>query len=153
MVVNVLRSDMFNSLPVDVKAMFPVLEDPQLGPVPNIFTGHIAEMGANVSFPAISVSSRGAAEALTRGRYRHITAEVDYWSGAGQTQNLDGRKIVSILYEYSFQALQDKNFSSDNVLIKRCYEIERSDTMFEPTDKLYHINNVYRIEALSSSWY
>jgi len=148
-----LRNLAYPSLPQDVQNLFPRYQDPIDGDVPNILEGHLSELGANANFPLITVSSSGALEGLTRGTYRHLQVFVDYWVSAAQTQNLDGRNVVSQLYEYASKVLQDGNMSGGGVAIKRCYETENSDVLFQAAEKLYHIATVYRVEAIAASWY
>lgn len=144
---------MFPSLPDDVKALFAQYSDPVDGDVPNIIEGHLSELGANATFPIITVSSSGALEGLTRGTYRHLQVLVDFWVSAGQTQNLDGRNVVSLLYEFASRVLQDANLSGNGLAVQRCYEVENSDVMYEGATKLYHIAAIYRLEGISSNWY
>lgn len=144
---------MFPTLPQDVQKIFPQIEDTLLGEGPNIRIGHLSEFGTNPVFPLISVFSEGSLEPLTRGRFRHIIASVDYWTGAAQTGNVDGRRIIAILYQYSNSALQDANFSGGGIAVQRCFETRASDVMFEPATKLYHIANAYQVEAVAKVWY
>lgn len=152
-VAYVLRNGMFPSLPPDVQALFPQADDPLLGTGPNIRIGHLSELGMNPGFPAITVFCEGALEGLTRRTYRHLTANVDYWTSADLAGNIDGRRLVALLYEYGNNFLQDANFSGSGLAVHRCFEIRASDIMFETTTKLYHIANAYRVEAISSKWY
>lgn len=148
-----LRGPVFQSLPQDAQEEFPQYQDPVDGSVPNMVEGHLSELGANATFPIITVTSSGALEGLTRGTYRHLQVFVDYWVSAGQTQNLDGRTLVSLLYEYASRLLQDANLSGNGVAIQRCYEMENSDVLYQPAEKIYHIASIYRVEAIASAWY
>jgi len=152
----VLQQAMFPKLPQDVQALFPIVDDPLLGnDIPNILIGHLSEQGANPAFPMITVTSEGALEGLTRRTYRHLDMVIDYWVSAGQSPNPGGRRIVSLLYEYSSQLLQDQNFSGGGLCIQRCYETRCSDVLFQAPEKLYHISNAYRVEAIADAnvWY
>lgn len=152
-----LRAGMFPLLPPDLQKMFPRFSDPVLGDGPNIVSGHLSEMGTGAAFPMVTVSSSGSLEPLTRGTYRHLSMYVDYWSSAKQAQDPDARRIVQIMYNYGSKALQDVNFSTNvgkvALAIKRCYEIDCSDVLFEQTSKLYHVAEVFRVEASADSWY
>jgi len=144
---------MFPTLPTDTQQLFPQVDDTLLGRGPNIRIGHLSEFGANPGFPLISVFSEGTLEPLTRGRFRHITASVDYWTSAAEAGNVDGRRIVAVLYQYSSKVLEDANFSGNGIAVQRCFETRASDVMFEPATKLYHIANAYQVEAVAKVWY
>lgn len=151
-VVTHLRANMFPTLPAGVQALFPIVPiDQTLGSGPNIIVGPIAEKGVGIAFPCIAAWTKGALEGLTRRRYVHFTLFVDFWV---QSPGPDGRRILGILYEYTSRALQDVNWSGDQISIKRCFETEKSDVMFEAPEKLYHLSNLYRVEAIGQgSWY
>lgn len=144
---------MYPKLPPDVQKMFSQVNDTLLGNGPNIRLGHLSELGANPGFPIITVFSEGTLEPLTRGRYRHLTVSVDHWTSAAQAGNADGRRLVSLLYQYSSQTLQDSNFSGNGIAIQRFFESRASDPIFEPATKLYHILTTYTCEAIASVWY
>ena len=149
--LDVLRTDVFDSLPDHIKKLFSkVLTD--TGEVPNIIIGLPLEQGANVAYPLISVYSKGAAEGLV-GVFRHVDLYLDFWGAGFQAVNVEGRTVVAILYEYTRRQFQDKNWSKNGVLIKRSYETSRSEVLFEPDQKIYHIDNTFRVEALSQTWY
>ena len=159
--VTTLRNSMFPLLPQQIRDMFPKILDPlvdQTEKVPNIVVGQYQDFGANAGLPMIAVNCEGASEGIVN-VYRHITMHVDIWVGANQSPNVDARRIASIIYEYVFRSLQNVNWSSklvdgiSAVQIERCYELERSAILFEPTNKIYHIANSYRVEALSQTWY
>jgi hypothetical protein len=155
--IRILRNAMFPALPQDLQALFPKVQDPfappnNQEPVPNIMPGEYEDYGANAGAILITVYSYGPTEPITR-VYRHLTLVVDIWVSAAQASNVDGRRIVEILYEYVRRTLQETNWSGQLVQIERSYEIERSKVMFEPTNKIYHIANLYRVEALSQTWY
>ena len=149
--LDVLRTDVFDSLPDHIKKLFSkILTD--TGEVPNIIIGLPLEQGANVAYPLISVYSKGAAEGLV-GVYRHVDLYLDFWVSGLQAVNVEGRTVVAILYEYTRRQFQDKNWSKNGVLIKRSYETSRSEVLFEPDQKIYHITSTFRVEALSQTWY
>lgn len=155
--VNTLRATMFNNLPEDIQAMFPLVQDPYAkipgSQVPNIMPGEYQDWSANAGTILITVHSAGELESLTT-VYRHLVLYVDLWVSSAQSPNVEGRRIVDILYEYVQRALQETNWSGDLISIQRSYEIERSEVMFEPTNKIYHISNQYRVEAVTSNgWY
>jgi len=154
-VANVLRTAMFNALPDDIQQLFPQVNDPLLGEGPNIRVGHISEFGMNPGFPLVSVFSDGALEGLTARKWRHLTVNIDHWTSAAEAGNVDARGIIRTLYEFTSEFLQDRNFSGGGLVIQRCYEIRASDIMFQAPEKLYHIANAYRVEAISNSgaWY
>jgi hypothetical protein len=143
---------MFPSLPADVQAMFATVQDSLLGPGPNIRVGHLSEFGINPAMPCITVFSEGNLEGLTRGTYRHTTVTVDYWTG-GNPGNSEGRRLVSLLYQYGSKFLQDANISGNGLSVQRFYETRASDPVFEPTTKFYHIANSYTLEGIASRWY
>ena len=149
--VEVLRTDVFDSLPDHIKKLFPKALA-ETGEVQNMIIGLPLEQGANVAYPLISVYSKGAAEGLV-GVFRHVDLYLDFWVSGFQAANVEGRTVVAILYEYTRRQFQDKNWSKNGVLIKRSYETSRSEVLFEPDQKIYHIANTYRVEALSKDWY
>lgn len=153
--VNTLRA-MVPFLPADLQAMFPLVVDPYAKipntQVPNIMPGSYVDWGSNAGMILITVNSAGEMEPMTR-VYRHLVLYVDIWVSASQSPNVEGRRIADILYEYVRRALQETNWSGDSVSIQRSYEIERSQVLFEPTNKIYHISNQYRVEAISQQWY
>jgi hypothetical protein len=130
----------------------PFAEPSNQEPVPNIMPGHYEDYGSNAGTILITVESDGPMEGLTR-VYRHVTLLVDIWVSAGQSPNIDGRRIANILYEYVRRTLQEVNYSGQGCSIQRSYEISRSEVMFEPTNKVYHISNNYRVEAISQTWF
>lgn len=158
--VNYLRDFMFPALPIDIQNLFPLVNDPfaspdSTDPVPNIVVGEYQDFGANASLPMITAYAEGAAEGIVP-HYRHLTLHIDIWVGANQSPNVDSRRVISILYEYVFRTLDNTNWTptKQGVQIERSYEIERSAILFEPTNRIYHISNSYRVEALSASgWY
>ena len=148
---------MFPALPTEVQNKFPLIKDPLVsGPnqVPNIVVGEYQDQGANTALPIICVYCEGAAEGIVN-VYRHLTLHVEPWNSAATPgPNVDERRFVSILYEYIFRSLCNTNWTGQKVRIQRCYELERSAILFEPTNKVYHISNSYRVEALSAvGWY
>lgn len=153
--VNALRR-MFPFLPEDLQEMFPLVTDPYAqvpnSQVPNIMPGEYTDWGTNAGMILITVHSAGEMESMTR-VYRHLVLYVDIWVSPAQSPNVEGRRIADILYEYVRRALQETNWSGDQVSIQRSYEIERSAVMFEPSNKIYHISNQYRVEAVSQTWY
>lgn len=155
--VQQLRKFMLPALPSDVASKFPLTGDPLVSgdtEVSNIVVGQYQDQGANAALPMITVYCEGAAEGIVN-VFRHLTLHIDIWVG-GTTPgpNADERRFVSILYEYIFRSLQNTNWSGQKVRIERCYEIERSPILFEPTNKIYHLSNTYRVEALSAAgWY
>lgn len=159
--VQYLRATMFPALPADVQQKFPRISDPLLNnPVPNIVVGQYQDYGANAAMPIVTAYCEGAAEGIVN-VYRHLTLHVEPWiSAATLGPNVDGRTFLGILYEYIFRCLQNTNWGSagnkvgiKGLRIERCYEIERSPLLFEPQNKIYHLSNSYRVEALSSVWY
>lgn len=159
--VNLLRNGMFPQLPADVRQLFPLITDTlvQKGQiqVPNIVVGEYVDYGANSASPMIAVHCEGPQEGIVN-VWRHLNLSVDMWIGGDQTGNVDGRRFVSILYEYVNRSLQNINWSggvpgSSYVQIQRSYELERSPILFEPTNKTYRISNIYRVEAISKTWY
>jgi hypothetical protein len=161
--VSQLRNVMFSQLPGDVQSLFPLIEDPLVEngqtQVPNIVVGEYADYGANAPTPMIAVHCEGPQEGIVN-VWRHLKLSIDMWVSGNTGGNVDGRRIVSIIYEYVNRALQNINWSgrggaagSSFVQIKRSYESERSSILFEPTNKIYRISNIYTIEALSQSWY
>jgi hypothetical protein len=153
--VAALRSKMFPQLPKTVQDLFPQVSDPLVQPteqVPNIIVGEYQDQGAGAALPMVTVHCEGAAEGIVN-VYRHITMHVDIWVSAAQTPNVDARRIISTIYEYVFKNLENTNWSGQDIQIERSYEIERSAILFEPQNKIYHISNAYRVEALSKVWY
>lgn len=153
--VTVLRTDMYPKLPPDIQALIPKLNDPYLGPGPNIFVGPMQERGVTPALPCVAVWSEFVAEALTGSKYIHATLYVDCWCSASDGGNVDGRRVVGILGEYVGRALQDNNWTGDGISIKRCYDINTSGVVFESAEKLHHILQTYRVEAGSADgfWY
>jgi hypothetical protein len=160
--VQQLRNVMFPLLPQFIQSQFPTSSDPLVAgdmPVPNIFVGDITEKGAQAATPAITVSCEGEAEG-TVSVYRHLLLHVDIWVGGNVASSGSGRRFVSTIYQHIFDSLQNVNWSGrggvqgiDYVQILRCYETQRSGIMFEPTSKIYHLANTYRVEALCKTWY
>lgn len=148
-----LESDMYPTLPQSVRDLFQIYNDPFLGDLHGIYVGPIQEKGTGVRFPAVAIWSEFIFEQLTGRKYAHGKVFVDLWVSGDQGVNYDGRKIIGILWEYTSRQLQDTNWSSDGISVKRCYEIDRSGTLFEPDRKLYHQMTVYRVEATSATWY
>ena len=133
--VNVLRTDVFDSLPGHIKKLFPKIPLLDGREVPNMVIGLPLEQGANVAYPLISVYSKGVAEGVV-GVYRHVDLNHDFWVSGAQAVNVEGRTVVAILYEYTRRQFQDKNWSKNGVLIKRSYETSRSEVLFEPDQKI-----------------
>jgi len=155
--IQLLRQEMFNNLPKDVQAIFPKIADPLSAGggdnVPNIVPGHVEEYGTLSSTPMVTVYSSGPAEGILK-VWRHLDLYVDVWMGASQVANMDARRIVAIIAEYIYRSLHNRNWSAEFIQIKRSYEVSRSEILFEPTNKIYHISSTYRVEALSSvGWY
>jgi hypothetical protein len=155
--VQQLRNIMFPALPPTVQQLFPLIADPIVDgatQVPNIVVGQYQDYSANAPLPIICVYCEGAAEGLVD-VYRHLTLHIEPWASAATPgPNADERRFISILYEYIYRCIQDVNWSGQKVRIQRCYEIERSPILFEPTNKVYHVSNSYRVEALSAAgWY
>jgi len=154
--VNLLRGPMYNALPQDVQALFPQITDPIVtgnqDPVPNIVVGRYQDFGANAAAIIVTVDCAGPAESLVR-QYRHLDLDVEVWVTSGQSPNVDGRRIASIIYEYIRRTLQDVNWSGNQISIQRSYETERSPILFEGQNKTYHISSRYRVEAISQVWY
>lgn len=163
--VQQLRLAMFPSLPDDVQTLFPKIQDTIVqggqDTVPNIVVGEYSDYGARTSTPMIAVHCEGPQEGIVN-VFRHLSLSIDIWIDGTSGGNVDGRRIVSIIYEYVNKAFQNINWSgsgipgkkgTDFVQIKRCYEIERSQILFEETSKIYRIANIYRVEALSQTWY
>jgi hypothetical protein len=153
--VRALRNNMFPGLPDYIRNKFPMVKDPVVSPtepVPNIVVGRYVDFGANAASPMIAVVCDGAAEGMVN-VYRHLNLRIDIWLGGDVAGNVDGRRFVSIIYEHIFENLQNTNWSGDSIDIERCYETERSEILFEPQNKIYHIANTYRVEALSKLWY
>lgn len=159
--VNHLRKFMFPALPPDMQAVFPKTKDPLIsGPasVQNIVVGQYLDFGANAANPLITVNCSGAAEGIVN-VYRHLDLHVDIWVGGNLAINADGRRFVSIIYEYIFRTLQNTNWTGfaqsggSKIRIQRCYETERSPIMFEAMNKVYHLAIVFRVEAISETWY
>ena len=160
--VNYLRKYMFPVLPTDIQNMFPPAVDP-LGPggpnqVPNIMVGQYQDFGVGAATPLITVYCAGAQEGIVN-QYRHLDLHVDIWVGGNFATNVEGRRIVSIIYEYVNRTLQNTNWTgvpkpgSNTIQIQRSYETERSPILFEASEKIYHLVNIYRVEALCRSWY
>lgn len=166
--VNYLRKYMFPVLPQDIRKVFPQISDP-LGAdtsgnpigknqVPNIVVGQYQDFGVGAATPIITVYCAGASEGMVN-QYRHLDMHVDIWVGGNIAANVDGRRWVSIIYEYVYRTLQNTNWTGipinggHTVQIERSFETERSPVLFEPTAKMYHISNIYRVEALSIVWY
>jgi len=158
-----LRNVMFPLLPTDVQNLFPMTTDPLVDngqtEVPNIVVGEYSDFGANAATPMITVHCEGPQEGIVN-VWRHLNLTADMWIGGDQAANVDGRRIVSIIHEYTNRSLQNINWSgrggaagSSYVQIKRCYEVERSPILFESTNKIYRISEIFRVEALSQSWY
>lgn len=155
--VHQLRTYMFPALPAGVSKKFPLISDPLVSgttQVPNAVVGQYQDYGANAVLPGIFVYAEGAQEGLVN-VFRHLTLHVEPWAPCSNPgPNVDERKFMGILYEYINRCLQNTNWSGSGVRIQRCYEIERSPMLFEPTNKVYHIANAYRVEALSNvGWY
>jgi hypothetical protein len=154
--VQQLRNKMFPTLPKAVQDMFPTVQDTivQQGSdeVPNIVVGEYSDFGVNTPTPMIAVSASGPQEGIVN-VYRHLKLSVDMWIGGDKAGNVEGRRIVSIIYEHVNRFLQNVNWTGQKVQIERCYEEERSPIMFDPTGKVYRIANIYRVEALSAVWY
>jgi len=160
--VNLLRKSMYSALPQDVQAMFPPYTDPLLpqnkNPVPNIVVGEYRDFGVNVPTPLITVNCDGAQEGLVN-VYRHLNLNIDIWIGGNVAPNVDGRRLISIIYEYINRSLQNVNWTGvpnaggNTIQIERCYETERSRILFEASTKVYHLANIYRVEALCKTWY
>jgi len=153
--LKVLRTEVYPALPTDVKTLIPMINDAldTAGPnVPNFIVGSIQEVGAGVAFPCVTVQAHGAAEGIVK-KYRHLTLVIDIWVGSGEAVNQQARRIASILYEYIYRAFHNTNWSGNSISIQRCYEVERSEILFEPQNKTAHISNSYRVEAISSTWY
>ena len=159
--VNQLRNVMFPALPADVQKLFPKTTDALMSgtnQVPNIMVGSYQDLGANTGTPLITVYCDGAQEGIVN-VYRHLDLHIDIWLGGDVAANMDGRRLVSTIYEYINRSLQNINWSgtvkpgAGYVSIQRCYETERSPILFEPTNKIYHLSNTYRVEAISQSWY
>ena len=148
---------MFQDLPADIRKMFPLIADPLVEgaeSVPAIVVGDYQDYGANAASPMICVTAEGATEGIVN-VYRHITLRVTMWVGGDKVTNVDGRRIVSIIYEAVFQNLCNTNWTGNGISIQRSYEIERSKILFEPTAKTYRIENTYRVEAIAvgATWY
>lgn len=160
--VQQLRNLMFPQLPQDIQGLFPLIADPLVEngqtQVPNIVVGEYVDFGANASTPMLAVSCKGAQEGIVN-VWRHLDLTIDMWINGNAGGNVDGRRVVSILYEYTNRALQNINWSgaapgSSYVQVQRCYETERSPILFEPTAKIYRISNIYKVEAISGKgWY
>lgn len=155
-----LRNNMFPALPQDIQGLFALISDPLVSgqdQVPNIVVGQYQDFGVGAATPMITVFCSGSAEGIVN-QYRHLDLHVDIWLGGNAAPNVDGRRVVSVIYEYVFRTLQNTNWSGKAaggsfVQIERSYEIERSPILFEPEGKVYHIANAYRVEALAKTWY
>ncbi len=162
--VQLLRNKMFPALPQSYQDMFAKITDPLVSAtdkVPNIVVGDVQDFGANVAFPIITVHGEGITDNMVN-VYRHLDMIVDIWAGDSQSSDVDGRRIVSTLYEFVRRSLQNVNWSglppggttpADFVQVERSYETERSPILFQADQKLYHIRNSYRVEVLSQTWY
>lgn len=163
--VQQLRIGMYPLLPQDVQEIFPLVEDTLVqggtDKVPNVMVGEYSDFGGRAGTPMIAVHCEGPQEGIVN-VYRHLNLSVDIWIDGTSGGNVDGRRVVSIIYEYVNRALQNVNWSgsgkpgakgNDFVQIQRCYETERSSILFEETGKVYRIANIYKVEALSQSWY
>lgn len=160
--VQQLRNKMFPSLPSTFQKILPLVQDPLVedGPtqVPNIVVGEYQDFGANAPTPMITVHCDGPQEGIVN-VWRHVNLYIDIWLNGSVSGNVDGRRVISVLYEYINRSLQNVNWSgrgspgSSFVQVQRCYEIERSTIQFEPTDKTYHLANIYKVEAVSQTWY
>lgn len=146
---------MFPQLPSTIQALFPLITDPLVAgdtQVPNIVVGQYADFGANAGLVMVSVYCDGATDGIVN-VYRHISMHIDIWVSAQAAPNVDARRIVSIIYEYIFNNMCNTNWTGNGISIQRSYEIERSAILFEADSKMYHISNVYRVEAISELWY
>ena len=161
--VSQLRNNMFPALSQDMQALFPKTVDPLVQDgqtqVPNIVVGEYADYGANAPNPMITVHCEGPQEGIVN-VWRHLNLTIDMWIGGDKGPNVDGRRFVSIIHEYVNRFLQNVNWSgrggskgSSYVQIQRSYETERSPILFDPTNKVYRISNIYRVEAVSQTWY
>lgn len=159
--VNQLRKNMYPNLPQDVQNIFPKIADPFTlvsDPVPNIVVGEYTDFGMNAQSPVIAVHCEGPQEGIVN-VWRHLKLSIDIWIGGNTGGNVDGRRIVSIIYEYVNRALQNVNWSgepspgADYIQIQRCFESERSSILFDTNNKAYRIANIYQVEAISKTWY
>lgn len=154
--VALLRNAMYNALPPDIQGLIPKISDVLVtgsqDQVPNIVVGRYQDFGSNAGMIVITVDCSGPSESLVR-VYRHLDLDVEIWVSSAQSPNVDGRKIVSILYEYIRRTLQETNWSGNSISIQRSYETERSPILFEGQNKIYHLSNRYRVEAISLLWY
>jgi hypothetical protein len=145
----VLINSVYPSLPRDFRNQFPQVTDRVSGLSKNFLIGPIADQGANVAFPAITVWSTGPAESLIK-NYKHLSLHLDIWTSG---DNVTYRRMVGVLYEYCRRQFIEGNWSGDGVLIKRCWEADVSDAMFDPQLKLWHLAQLMRVEAISATWY
>lgn len=160
--VQQLRNKMFPALPSDVQNLFPQIADPLVQNsttmVPNIVVGEYVDYSANAATPMMAVHCEGPQEGIIN-VLRHLNLSIDMWIGGDVAGNVEGRRVVSIIYEYANRALQNINWSgkapgSSYVQIERSYETERSPIIFDGTTKVYRIANIYRVEAISrDGWY
>jgi hypothetical protein len=159
--VNLLRNGMFPQLPVDIQSLFPLITDPLVEngqtQVPNIVVGEYVDFGSNAATLMMAVHCEGPQEGIVN-VWRHLSLTVDIWASGDSASNVDGRRVVSIIYEYTNRALQNINWSggakgSSYVQIERSYELERSPIIYDAQTKVYRISNIYRVEALSNKWY
>lgn len=159
--VNVLRKYMFAALPQDIQNTFPKITDQLISgqnPQPNIVVGEYMDFGANAATPMVTVNCAGPTEGIVN-VYRHLDLHVDIWAGGNIAANVDGRRFVSIVYEYIFRTLCNTNWTGiaqpggSTVSIQRCYEIDRSKILFDAASKIYHIAVVFKVEAICKTWY
>jgi hypothetical protein len=151
--LNVLRTDVYNSLPAAIQNMFAKIPDPYTGlTVPNMVMGTLPEQGASPVFPVICVYSEGSPDNMVN-VYRHLSLRIDIWVGSAKIKPVDARKLVGLIYQYVFAGFQNTNWSGDGVAIQRSYEIENPGPVFEETSKTYHLPVTFRVEAISQSWY
>lgn len=162
--VQQLRNKMFPALPQDIQSIFPQISDTLVqggaNQVPNIVVGEYVDYGANAASPMIAVSCEGPQEGIVN-VWRHLNLTVDMWISGEMGGNVDGRRVISIIYEYVNRALQNINWSGNGgivgsgfVRIKRSYESERSKILFDPTNKAFRIANIYKVEAIcDTGWY
>ena len=156
---------MYPALPQDLQApFFPLTSDPlvQQGQtqVPNIVVGTYQDYGANVPTPMVAVDCSGPQEGIVN-VWRHLNLSIDIWMNGASAPNVDGRRVVTIIYEYINRSLQNINWSGNGgvagsgfVRIQRCYESEKSPILFDSTSKIYRIANIYKVEAMcTTGWY
>jgi hypothetical protein len=150
-----LRKFMVPALPPGV--VLPTTSDPLVAgntQVPNVVAGQYQDQGANAALPIICVYCEGAQEGIVN-VFRHVTLHIEPWASCSAPgPNADERRFISILYEYINRCIQNVNWSGQGIRVERSYEIERSPILFDPTNKVYHVSNSYRVEALSNKgWY